>query len=119
MKKLCIVLLSFMLCGVVFAAPTDAEDAAIQYVIDSVKNAPAGTKFVRNGKAYDAPKAADHLRTKYWWAKKKLSTADEFIQYVASSSSKTDEPYEIIFPSGETVSAFDFFTEALKIYRAK
>ena len=90
------------------------EAAKIECLINSVKKAPEGTKFVRNGKEYGGEKAAEHLMTKYKSAKKYAGTAELFIENIASRSSITGIEYVIKYPDGKIVTAREFFTEELK-----
>jgi hypothetical protein len=91
-----------------------SEEAKIEYLINSVKNAPKGTIFIRNGKDYSRDKAAEHLRTKYRRGKKYAATAELFIENIASKSSVTKVEYRIKFPDGKTVTAREFFIGELK-----
>jgi hypothetical protein len=70
--------------------------------------------FVRNGTNYKVDDAVSHLKSKLGRAKRKVSTAEEFIDKVASSSSISGRPYLIIKPDGETVEAKEYFHELLK-----
>ena len=69
------------------AAPQDEIDHLIAYVERS------HCRFVRNGVSTDSTAAAAHLRRKYRYAKGRITSADEFIDHVASSSSMTGKPY--------------------------
>jgi len=73
-----------------------------------------GAVFIRNGSEYDSAKAADHLRRKLGYAGKKVQTAEQFIQYLATGSSMTGKPYKIRFADGRTVESAAFFREQLR-----
>ena len=75
-----------------------------------------GAKFVRNGTEYEAPAAASHLRLKLKAAGRKVKTAEDFIQYCASRSSISGEPYLIRFTDGTTVKSEAFFRNQLKAF---
>lgn len=49
--------------------------------------------FIRNGTEYRADDAVSHLRRKLNSARKKINTAEEFIDHVASQSSISGQPY--------------------------
>jgi hypothetical protein len=51
--------------------------------------------FVRNGTPGTGAQARDHLAGKYQFAKGRISTAEEFIQNLATQSSMSGEPYLI------------------------
>ncbi len=91
-------------------ALTEAEKierliAAVQLLTDA--------SFIRNGEAYSAGEAAEHLRRKHEATKQSVRTASEFIDSVASKSSISGEDYEIRFPEGRTITAAEFFREEL------
>jgi uncharacterized protein YlzI (FlbEa/FlbD family) len=108
--------LLFLLPFLSLFAPVQAyalnEDEKITMLIESVRDTPEGTHFIRNGKAYDVAEAISHLNLKY--SKAKVNTAEEFIKYVASGSSVSGEAYLIRYPDGTTVTAAAFFMENLR-----
>lgn len=71
-------------------------------------------QFIRNGSAYDAAAAADHLRTKLRKAGDRVKTADDFIRYCGSVSSMSGEPYQIRYADGHTVTSESFLRAKLK-----
>lgn len=97
------------------ATPSPAEGAAIDHLIAFVKE--SKLEFIRNGVSYAGPAAADHLAMKYAATKDRLSTADEFIDNIASKSSLTGKPYMIVWPDGTQAVAADWLHEELKKYR--
>ncbi|MDR3153119.1 MAG: YfeK family protein [Deltaproteobacteria bacterium] len=70
--------------------------------------------FVRNGSKYPVSRAVSHLRSKLSRAKNRISTAEEFIDHVASVSSVSGKPYSVIFPGGEEAPAGPYFRELLR-----
>jgi hypothetical protein len=62
------------------------ERQKIEYLIRSVEEL-GDAKFIRNGRAYDANRAADHLRLKLRKAESRCNTAEEFIMLCGSRSS--------------------------------
>lgn len=76
-----------------------SEAQKIQYLIRSVEEL-SNAKFIRNGRAYDAKAAADHLRLKMRKANGRCDTADDFIRLCASRSSVSGQPYQIRFADG-------------------
>lgn len=76
-----------------------AENGEIEYLLDCVKN--SGCLFVRNDKPHSGVKAAEHLARKYRHAGKQVTTADAFIDRVASKSSMSGKPYSVICDDGE------------------
>jgi len=97
-----------------------SEEEKIRLVIDSIKDTPQGTQFIRNDKGHSADDAVSHLNLKYSRAKSRVKTAEDFIKYVASASSTTGKEYLVRYPDGTTVMAAAFFTERLrKLEKAK
>ena len=60
-----------------------------------------GVVFIRNGSEYSVDRAVGHLRTKLRRARGRISTCEQFIDHVASGSSISGKPYEVILPDGE------------------
>ncbi|MFY8189763.1 MAG: DUF5329 family protein [Bacteroidia bacterium] len=71
-------------------------------------------KFVRNGTEYSGVDAAKHLRMKREKAGKKITTARQFIDYLASKSSMSGEPYLMKFKNGTTLPVRDILYHQLK-----
>lgn len=65
--------------------------------IDHLLNfvATSSCTFVRNGTEYPSDKAREHLASKYQFAGSKITTADEFIKYLATESSMSGELYHV------------------------
>ncbi|HET7135629.1 MAG TPA: DUF5329 domain-containing protein [Casimicrobiaceae bacterium] len=71
------------------SASNDEIDHLLQYV------AASHCTFVRNGSEYPAEKARDHLVDKYRFAGSRIATAEQFIEYLATKSSLSGEPYHV------------------------
>jgi hypothetical protein len=89
------------------ADTNSAEAQKIEHLIRAVEKL-GNAKFVRNGSAYDAKAAADHLRLKLRNAGQRVKTAEDFIRLCASKSSVSGKPYQIRFADGrmQTSEAF-------------
>lgn len=72
-------------------------------------------RFIRNGSDYDGAAAADHLRLKLRHAGDKIKTAQDFITYLASTSSFSGRPYRIRFADGHEIDSGQFFRSRLAI----
>jgi hypothetical protein len=114
-KTFCLLVFVLLLTAAIVCAQSNSETAKIEYLIASVGEL-KGAKFVRNGTDYDAPAAASHLRLKLRAAGSKVKTAEDFIQYCASGSSISGEPYLIRFIDGATVKSEVFFRNQLKAF---
>ena len=91
---------------------TSLEGQKIAYLIASVETL-QGAQFLRNGSAYNAKAAADHLRLKLRMAGSQVVTADDFIRLCASASSVSGIPYQIRFPDGRVVSSEAYLRQKL------
>src|SRR5271156_6047855 len=101
-----LVCLFVLLMGVLAQAaePTSVEGQKINYLIASIETL-QGAQFIRNGTAYDAKSAANHLRLKVRNAGSRVATAEDFIRLCASVSSISGTPYQIRFADGRVVSS--------------
>ncbi len=93
--------------------PADQE-AEIQYLLSFVEN--SGCTFIRNGSESSPEAAADHLRLKYKRGKRYFSTAEQFIDRLASESSWTGKKYTVNC-SGEVHESGAWLHTALNEYR--
>ena len=67
------------------------EQARIDYLLEQVSNSPYN--FYRNGSRYTGKRAEAHLKWKYFRSLKKVKTAEDFINQVASYSKMSGEAY--------------------------
>jgi hypothetical protein len=94
-----------------------AEDPAKDEIAHLLKFVAASScTFVRNGSEYPSDKARDHLASKYGAAGSRVSTADDFIKYLATRSSLTGEPYRVKCGGSEALSGV-WLTDELNRYR--
>lgn len=105
-----------LLVGLASAATAAEEvmDREIDYLLDTV--AASDCVFVRNGKEHPPAAARDHLTLKRRKGRKYFSSAEEFIDRLASSSSWSGKPYHIRCGQEDSL-AKDWFTAALQDYR--
>ena len=96
------------------ASPNDAAKVEIDHLLKYV--AASSCTFVRNGSEYPAQKASDHLAGKYRWVGGRISTAEEFIKYLATQSSMSGEPYHVKCGKTDALSGA-WLTDELKRYR--
>jgi hypothetical protein len=104
-----------------FALVTDAvaDDAAVEaeigFLIEAIGD--SGCTFVRNGKPHSARDAEEHIRMKYRRGKRYASTAELFIERLASKSSMSRKSYWMECPGNEPVRSGDWLKSELKRYR--
>lgn len=88
-----------LLCALPPAAraeqPSPAAAQEIEHLIGYLHD--SGCEFMRNGSWYGSTKAADHLRQKYDYLRKKgwVATAEDFIARAGSESSMSHKPYAV------------------------
>lgn len=90
-------------------------DREIDHLLETV--ATSGCVFIRNGKEHGPEAAKDHLSLKRRRGKKYFSSAEEFVERLASSSSWTGKPYYIRCDDGEQQLASSWFNAVLAEYR--
>lgn len=95
-----------------------SSDAPTKDEIDHLLNfvAASSCTFVRNGTEYPSDKAREHLATKYQFAGSRISTAEEFIRYLATQSSMSGELYHVKCGKADALSGV-WLTNELKHYR--
>ncbi|MDA0279478.1 MAG: DUF5329 family protein [Proteobacteria bacterium] len=110
---------AILLCGIVIAlvllAPVSSAESMnyeINRLISSVGR--NGCNFIRNGEKYRGKAARDHLRSKRKLNEQLISTTEEFIEKIASTSAATGEPYLIRCLSQEERTVSEWFTTQLE-----
>jgi Family of unknown function (DUF5329) len=93
-------------------APIPLEEKKIDYLIASIESL-QNAQFIRNGVAYEAKAAADHLRLKRRMVGSRVATAEDFIRLCASVSSMSGTPYQIQFSDGRVVTSEAFLRQRL------
>ena len=117
MNKVLAALMLFVCLASPAFGEQDVEQQKIAYLIASIADL-KDASFIRNGKAYDAGRAADHLRLKLSRAGDRVKTAEDFITYCATGSSTSGAKYEIKFGDGRTVDSATFLRGKLAEYNA-
>ena len=106
-----------LIAGLVATARADSEtDTEIHALIQAV--AESECEFNRNGSVYSAEAAAEHLELKYSRGKRYTDSAEAFIERLASKSSWSGKPYQMIC-GGETQPAGDWLTMRLEALRSQ
>ena len=112
--KRSLVLLILLLGSITTARADTHADAEIQALIQAV--AESECEFNRNGSLHSAETAAAHLELKYSRGKRYADSAEAFIERLASKSSWSGEPYQMIC-DGETQPASEWLTVRLEALR--
>jgi hypothetical protein len=95
-------------------ASEQQTSAEIEHLIATV--AQADVVFIRNGKEHSAEEAVSHMRRKYDYYKKRIETAEDFIDLAATKSVLSGKLYSIRTGSGETPSG-EWLRAALAEFR--
>jgi hypothetical protein len=98
------------------ADPSPAAQGEIDHLLAFVAASPC--TFIRNGEAHPAADARAHLESKLKFARGSISSADEFIRYVATESSMSHEPYKVKCGASAEMPAGAWLADELKRYRA-
>jgi acetyl esterase/lipase len=110
----CGAILALAFCAAAHADPDPTAQREIDHLLDYV--GASSCSFVRNGETFPAAKARDHLAMKYRFTRSRLSTAEDFIQYLATDSSTSHEPYKIVCGAQERLAG-PWLSEELARYR--
>jgi len=106
-----LLLLFFLFFGNVVSA---SENEDIQYLLSFIRS--SDCVFIRNGDEHPSKEASEHLEMKYNHVKKRIHTAEDFIDKIASKSSLSRKQYtvqcgEVLLPTKQ------WLEEALKSHR--
>ena len=93
----------------------DDQDPEIDHLLEAIGT--SGCVFIRNGTRHDAEKAEEHLRMKYKRGRRYATSAEAFIERLASKSSMTRKLYMMECPGVEAEPAGEWLTRHLEEYR--
>ena len=95
------------------AAEPPSETQKIEALIERIESL-EGAVFMRNGREYTGEEAAEHLRFKWSYARGRVKTARQFIENIASRSSRSGEAYMIRFADGRQVTSEAYLAAELE-----
>ena len=78
------------------------KEVEINHLLQFIGN--TNCTFIRNGESHPSLEAKSHIERKYNYAKSKIKSAEDFIQYAATKSSMSGEYYKIICAGNENTS---------------
>ena len=114
MKELIIILVLCFFSWPAFAG-NEPLQAEIDHLIEYVKA--SDCQFIRNSKAHTPDEAVEHMMKKYDHFEDRIKTAEDFIEYCASKSILSRQPYKIGCPGQEVVDSRDWFLQELERFR--
>ena len=106
--------MTFALSHAASASPDGPAKDEIDHLLNFVAASPC--VFVRSGSEYAADKAREHLAAKYRFAGSRISSAEEFIKYLATGSSLSGEAYHVKCGKTDALSAA-WLSDELSRYR--
>lgn len=105
----------FVLCCLgTLSLPAGASEAEIEFLLQAIGQ--SDCTFYRNGKAYSSSDAEAHLRMKYNRTRKRVKTADQFIDRLASKSFLSGNAYSMQCARAETVPTQPWLQRTLGDY---
>lgn len=113
--------LTFMLvlaCADTAAKDLPATAGEIEGLFAALEN--SGCEFARNGAWYSAREASAHLRRKYEYLRGKggITTTESFIEFAATKSSMSGDPYLVRCRDTDPAPSKVWFSERLHALRA-
>ncbi|USE36108.1 DUF5329 domain-containing protein [Endozoicomonas sp. SCSIO W0465] len=93
----------------------DSVSSEIDHLIAYVSA--SGCSFIRNDSSHPASEAVEHMTKKYRYFSKRINSAEEFIEFSASKSTLSGEPYWIKCPGTKEQQSREWLLEELQRYR--
>ncbi len=110
--------LAFLLLAPMLASATStAQSPDIDALIARVAQT-RGVVFIRNGSEHTPAEAAAHLQRKLAAARDRITTAEQFIDVLATRSSFTGIAYRVRFADGREVESAVWLRQLLREIRA-
>jgi hypothetical protein len=107
-------LLLALILGVALPARADATHDEIDHLRAHLRD--SSCRFVRNGAEYDTAKALSHVDQKAKSLGDRIHSAEDWIEYAASKSSFSGEPY-LVRCGGVEVESGPWFRDELERWR--
>jgi hypothetical protein len=101
------------------APPSDATRSEISHLLDYLEH--SGCDFFRNGSWYSSHEARAHLEKKnnYLMNRSLITSAEDFVEHVASFSSVSGEKYMVRCKSNEPVLSSSWLQAELHRFRSR
>ena len=119
LRRHCLGLAALALCPILARATPSAEEHRLITALIQRVEGMHSMKFLRNGEPHDAKEAAEHLQAKYEHFRKKIVTAEDFIDRCASRSELTGKPYMVQVGNGKPREARAFMLQELRAMRQR
>ena len=116
--KFCFILIFFsVLLPVLSQNKEMSEKDKINYLLGKLET--PGLKFVRNGEEHSGKEAKSHMERKLNYAGNKMSTVDQFIDYLGTKSSLTGKTYYVILADGKKIESAVWLRSQLDLLKTK
>jgi hypothetical protein len=89
--------------------------AEVEHLISYLEN--SDCVMIRNGKVYSGSEGAKHVRRKYEYYRKKLSSTEQFIELSASRSSMSGKDYTVECPGEPVMTSSEWLHSELTSFR--
>ncbi len=107
------------LAGIPVAAWADVpatQKPEVTHLLEFIRTSPC--RFVRNGREYGGERAHRHVLRKYDYFRDEITTTEEFVEFSASTSTSTGEPYEFRCDGETPQESRDVLLGELRRYRS-
>jgi len=109
-----VIVAALLYCVALFA---DDQNPEIDHLLGAIGKSECA--FVRNGTRHSAEKAEEHLRMKYKRGRRYATSAETFIERLASKSSMTRKLYMMECPGVEAEPAGEWLMRRLEEFRSE
>ena len=92
-----------------------SSESEISHLLNFIEQ--SGCQFDRNGSVHDSKEAREHIQMKYDYARKWISSTEDFIEYTATKSSMTGKRYHVVC-AGKRIPSGEWLLNELKHYRS-
>jgi len=97
------------------ASPGPAAEKEIEHLLKYVSN--SDVTFLRNGDSHKPKEAAEHIRKKYDYYLKKISSAEDFVRLSATKSALSGKVYHVKLADGTKKTNAEWLLAELERYR--
>lgn len=110
-------MLGLLLVPIARAEPPASVQMEVNFLLGYIEG--SGCEFYRNGTWHDSKTAQAHLRDKYKYlvARNLINTTEDFIEWAATESSFSGQPYEVRCNGGATVTSNQWLRDELARFR--
>jgi hypothetical protein len=119
-KRASIALAAVFLVGFIAPCPADVPNdqrLEVRHLIGFLRD--SACAMIRNGKSYAGEAGARHVQRKYDHFREDIRSTEEFIEYAATRSTMSGQPYRVQCPGHQPVPSRDWLLEELQAFRRR